>query len=273
MLIEKSFNTGELTLNYAEGPTNGPTLLLIHGVTSRWQTFTSIIPQLSQQWHLFACDLRGHGKSDHQSGHYAIIDFVRDVVSFSKAKLDGPLVIIGHSLGGLVALGTAAQLATGAKALIMMDAPFIERDTPRFLKSPQPKYFSRLHKRVTSVDTFEAMCQVMQGDAPELSPARRDRAEELFQVDPDVLMSILDRRLPVDFDFTRILAQVTCPALLMQADPEIQQVMRDEDVAFAIGHLQQSQSVLIKDAGHAIHQDQTEVCLAVIEEFWGKLQK
>ncbi len=39
MLVEKSFDTGEVVLNYAEGPDNGPPILFIHGITSNWLNF------------------------------------------------------------------------------------------------------------------------------------------------------------------------------------------------------------------------------------------
>ena len=38
MLVEKRFDTGEVVLNYAEGPDNGPPAILLHGFTSNWQS-------------------------------------------------------------------------------------------------------------------------------------------------------------------------------------------------------------------------------------------
>jgi pimeloyl-ACP methyl ester carboxylesterase len=45
MLVEKSFDTGEAVLNYAEGPDNGPPILLIHGITGNWRGFLPITTQ------------------------------------------------------------------------------------------------------------------------------------------------------------------------------------------------------------------------------------
>ncbi len=36
MLVERSFEAGEATLNYAEGPDSGPPMVLTHGLTDRW---------------------------------------------------------------------------------------------------------------------------------------------------------------------------------------------------------------------------------------------
>jgi len=51
MLVEKSFDTGEVVLNYAEGPPNGPPLVLFPGLTRRWQShLLPIIIPLSHRW-------------------------------------------------------------------------------------------------------------------------------------------------------------------------------------------------------------------------------
>lgn len=68
MLQEKTFNTGEVTLNYAEGDPTGPPLVLLHGFTDRWQTYQPIITPLYQSWYIYALDLRGHGKSEKKPG-------------------------------------------------------------------------------------------------------------------------------------------------------------------------------------------------------------
>ncbi len=60
---EHSFNTGTVTLNYAEGPASGPPLVLLHGGSARWQNSESIMPDLAADWHLYAPEFRGHGQS------------------------------------------------------------------------------------------------------------------------------------------------------------------------------------------------------------------
>ena len=67
MLTEKTFDAGEIVINFAEGEAAGPPLVMLHGSTLRWQTFGNFIPTLEQSWHIYACDLRGHGKSGRAS--------------------------------------------------------------------------------------------------------------------------------------------------------------------------------------------------------------
>jgi len=89
MLPEKFFDTGELTINYAEGGESGPPLVLLHGLTGRWQDFQPVIPQLTPKWHVYGCDLRGHGKSGRIAGHYYLTDYLRDLIAFLGQKNKG----------------------------------------------------------------------------------------------------------------------------------------------------------------------------------------
>ena len=68
MLTEKSFNTGESVMNFGEGEPTGKPLVLLHGATQSWQvwkwsTQNQFLPALAKGWHVYAPDLRGHGKS------------------------------------------------------------------------------------------------------------------------------------------------------------------------------------------------------------------
>jgi hypothetical protein len=61
MLVEKSFDTGEVVLNYAEGPNNGPPFVILLGYYHTWQLYKSMISTLKAQYHLYAVDARGTG--------------------------------------------------------------------------------------------------------------------------------------------------------------------------------------------------------------------
>ena len=78
MLVEKSFDTGEVVLNYAEGPDLGKPLVFLPGFVNQWQSFKPIIPQLSGSWHVYAQDLRGRGRSARNPPHYRLKDLVSD---------------------------------------------------------------------------------------------------------------------------------------------------------------------------------------------------
>lgn len=57
---EKKFYTSEVTLNYVEGPDNGPPLLFIPGQMEFWQGYELVMPHFSKNYHVFVVDVRGH---------------------------------------------------------------------------------------------------------------------------------------------------------------------------------------------------------------------
>src|SRR2546430_2176791 len=107
-MSQAKFDTGQVTLNYAEGPGAGPALVLLHGGSARWQYFDGILPELTERWHVFAPDLRGHGLSGRAAGRYALRDYADDIGAFLQ-HVSGPASLFGHSLGGMIALMTADQ--------------------------------------------------------------------------------------------------------------------------------------------------------------------
>lgn len=104
MSKEKIFVSSHIELNYVKGPNSGSPLLLLYGGVSRWQSFATVIPELAGNWHVFALDLRGHGKSSHTPEQYKIQDFILDIKSFIENCIKEPTIIFSHSLGGMVAI-------------------------------------------------------------------------------------------------------------------------------------------------------------------------
>src|SRR4051794_30676963 len=109
MLQEKSFDTGEVILNYAEGPKSGSPMVMQHGGTVSWQHYRPLLPALTKHWHVFALDLRGHGKSGRPADEqYFAVDYARDIAAFIRQQIDQPVILVGHSLGSLAVLATTS---------------------------------------------------------------------------------------------------------------------------------------------------------------------
>ncbi|MBQ3205472.1 MAG: alpha/beta hydrolase, partial [Peptococcaceae bacterium] len=57
-------------INYGELEGDGPALLLIHGQMGAWEDYASIMPELHENWHIYAIDVYGHGESSHDEALY-----------------------------------------------------------------------------------------------------------------------------------------------------------------------------------------------------------
>ena len=92
-----------VALHYAsQGPRTGPAVLMIHGFSDSWFSFSRILPLLPPELRVIAPDMRGHGDSERPPAGYRIADMADDVVRLMDALNVPKAVLIGHSMGSFV---------------------------------------------------------------------------------------------------------------------------------------------------------------------------
>src|SRR5258706_3388832 len=96
-----------------EGPVDGRPIVLLHGLTDDRRSYALVIEDLAARYRLLIVDLRGHGESSH-APRYRAVDYAADIADLIRARVAGPAVMVGPSLGGL----TAACLASTNAALV-----------------------------------------------------------------------------------------------------------------------------------------------------------
>ncbi|MEA4926173.1 MAG: alpha/beta hydrolase [Syntrophomonadaceae bacterium] len=122
-------------INYAEGPDNGKALLLIHGQTGTWADYTTVLPELSKNWHVFAVDCYGHGKSFHDETKYYLDANGNDLIWFVNHVIGEPTVVSGHSSGGLIAAYIAAYGGDFIVGDLLEDPPVFSAEKENFEKT------------------------------------------------------------------------------------------------------------------------------------------
>ena len=120
----RKVRTGSVELAVAEAGAGGRPLLLVHGFTGAKEDFVEHLPALGAAgWHAVAPDLRGHGSSGapDDPGSYGFEPLARDLLDLADA-LDWPrFVLVGHSMGGMVAQVVALAAPDRLEALVLMD--------------------------------------------------------------------------------------------------------------------------------------------------------
>jgi pimeloyl-ACP methyl ester carboxylesterase len=249
---KKLFSTADVTLNYVEGSPNGEPVILIHGVGSRWQPFLPIMPGLSEHFHVFAIDLRGHGRSGHTPGNYRLADYTRDIQAFIAEKVQRPAVIYGHSLGALVAIHLAAQHPQSVHKLILGDPPLFYHNT-RIQDIFWQKAFQDLLDFMLAYPDPEQMSATLAQNWPNMSPERREeRVRSLATLDPDVIRAVISDDLMNRVSLASLISQVVCPVLLLRGDPVLGSALREEDVTFALEHFADITLLAMETIGHGI---------------------
>ncbi len=110
-----------VTLNYAEqGFKHGPTVIFLHGYTDSWFSFSRVLPLLPLDIHAYALSQRGHGDSEKPDCCYEQFNFTEDVASFMDKKGIDQAVIVGHSMGSLVAHKFAVDYPDRVSKLVLI---------------------------------------------------------------------------------------------------------------------------------------------------------
>lgn len=119
---DESIIAGDLTFHYLQWGNHGAPIVCISGITANAFCFQAFADHLARDHRVFAYDLRGRGDSDKPEHGYSVAIHAEDLVKLINAwGLERPIVL-GHSLGGFVALYFAAHYPEKLSRLIMVDA-------------------------------------------------------------------------------------------------------------------------------------------------------
>jgi 3-oxoadipate enol-lactonase len=124
LLTERQVNLGDVQLAIAEAGAGGRPLLIVHGFTGAKEDFTPWLDRLADLgWHAVAPDLRGHGASSKPSAEssYSFELLADDVLALADALDWDTFVLLGHSMGGMIAQFIARRAAARLDGLILMD--------------------------------------------------------------------------------------------------------------------------------------------------------
>lgn len=119
----KSLTVNSLTLRYLEwGEPGTLTVVCVHGYTSSAEAFNALARRLADRAHILALDVRGHGESGWSpEGAYQYGDQAGDLAAFADALVPQPFVLIGTSMGGIIAMAYAAQHKDRLRGLVIND--------------------------------------------------------------------------------------------------------------------------------------------------------
>jgi pimeloyl-ACP methyl ester carboxylesterase len=136
-MAEAAFSEGKwqsedgLSLHYRDYPggKDRPPLLCLHGLTRNARDFEPFAERFAGEWRLIVPDMRGRGHSEYarDAASYALGVYVADVVGLLRQLDCGPVVVVGTSMGGMIAMEMAAEKAWPLTAVVLNDiGPVLE---------------------------------------------------------------------------------------------------------------------------------------------------
>ncbi|HVR89524.1 MAG TPA: alpha/beta hydrolase [Novosphingobium sp.] len=277
-----SFISQRLRLHYVDwGNPSAPPLILQHGGRDHGRSWDWVAEQLSQDWHVIAPDLRGHGDSAWTpDGNYEMNAFVYDFAQLVHSLGHDEVTIVAHSLGGNIASRFAGLYPEKVRKFVNIEglgpSPKVRATREaagyanRFRKwiEDRRKAAGRIPRRYPSIEAAYARMKEENGfltdeQARHLTVHGASRNEDgswSWKFDPYLNVWPFD---DVPEDRTEELWRaITCPMLLLYgADSWASNPEKDGRLA----NLPTARVVEFENAGHWVHHDQ-------FDRFMGELR-
>ncbi|BBX44219.1 alpha/beta hydrolase [Mycobacterium cookii] len=257
---------------------SGPVILLIHGIGDNSTTWTAVQSKLAQRFTVIAVDLLGHGQSDKPRADYSIAAYangMRDLLSVLDIER---ATVIGHSLGGGVAMQFAYQFPQLVERLVLVGAGGVTKDVNVALRlaslpmGSEALALLRLPLVLPALQIFGRAAGLVLGS----TAVGRDL--------PDVLRILADLPEPMASSaFTRTLRAVVDwrgqsvtmldRCYLTQSVP-VQIIWGAEDVVVPVSHARMAHAAMpgsrleiFENSGHFPFHDDPDRFIEVVERF------
>jgi pimeloyl-ACP methyl ester carboxylesterase len=270
--MEFALSTGQTLVADRYGASSAPLVVLLHGLSSNRLTYDSLLDHLGARidagtLQVVNVDMRGHGQASrstldgYQASHYA-----QDVAALIESLTHDGAIVIGHSLGGLVAASLATSHPGVVRALFLEDPPLFEGDAARRAASPVAAFFPMLvaavralHDRSAPLADYEALA--LTHSAPEEVV---ERGYSLSVWDPTTMQAAVDGIVWHGFDPT---AAIACPMTILRADPTVGAVFEPHDAPRVMASNPHAHVHLVEGASHSIRTTQPAAYFAHLDHF------
>ena len=249
----------------------GTPVIMIHGIAASLHDWDELIPDLTKHGYAsYALDLLGHGDSPKPNLRTYQMDWVFEhfVNWMQSLHLTEPAIIIGHSLGGYLALEYARRASASTRGLILVNPFYSRSQLPFFLRR---SYSSRKLRGLIAGKTPEWMFRVIvdftsralgHSDGLLHSLPEHVRAQTAFdytRTAPGVynLPSVIS-------DLTEFLPQINIPTLVVWGDRD--QTLAPASFTKMIETLPQAQGRVMR-AGHVPHPSNAKEFNQMVLEF------
>lgn len=244
-----------------EGPAadaRGETLLLVHGATCDSHDWSAQIDAFSARHRVIAPDLRGHGRSSGLTGGQRPRDFAADLAELLDSIDSGPVVVVGHSLGAVVASVLAVEHPSLVRAVVAVDPGYGFEDG----FAPQLAAAFRVPDPVGTAVAVIGGLENNSTSGPEAESLRSWHRRRILGMDPmtvrDVFHGLFDEAatpLTSRPGVETFLARRACPVLSLSASGSLKAKGIDGDWEEKLSGHPYSASVVLEGVGHWLFQE------------------
>jgi pimeloyl-ACP methyl ester carboxylesterase len=249
-------------------------------------SFQFVVDALGGGWRIIAPDWRGYGLSDRaQADCYWFPDYLADLECVLDTITAEPVVLVGHSMGGNVALLYAGIRPDRVRAVINLEGFGLRETHASQAPGRYAQWLDELKVGATMRDyanAAEVAARLMRNN-PRLTAERAAfLAHHWAQPSPDGRWAVAGdpaHRIvnPTLYRLDEVLAcwqRITCPVLWVRAaNTDVLRYVAETPAAAIAeverrrGHVQDVESLVVDDAGHMVHHDQPEQVAGAIADF------
>ena len=260
--------TDLVVTRYGQPLGEAPALLFLHGLTDSGRAWPEAVTQWADSHAIIALDQRGHGCSPRFTegqleAHPG--DVMVDDAAAILEQLDNEPVVIGHSLGGAVALTVGARRPELVRALVLEDPAPLGPDDPQANPARGEQFVAGVQQSltVTEDDTLLSLRRDQRPSWPDSELLETGRAER--QVDLDYLAR---GDIMPSTTWPELFAQVRVPVLVVSGDPDGDVCVNDE-MERGIARLANPNVTLtrVKGAEHCIRREQPEQFYPLVDDW------
>lgn len=247
---------------------SGPALLLVHGISDHSGTWAHLLPSLASRYTVIAPDLLGHGGSDKPRADYAAAAYacgLRDLLGVLDIDR---VTVVGHSLGGGVAMQFAYQFPERCSRLVLVASGGVDRGVHPLLRLASAPGAGLTLPLLTRMPGVPALLQMLDFGpdseyARERYVALRDRAARTAFL--RTLRSVVDVRGQVVTMLDRCYLTRGIPTLLVWGAAD--RIVPVEHAHKAHEAMPGSRLEIFEGAGHFPHQNDPERFVGLLDEF------
>lgn len=206
----------DTNLYYQDLGAGDPALLFVHGTGDDHEVFVHQAEHFRARHRTIAVDLRGHGRSEAPKQEYTFPLFAEDLAAVIEHLALTRPVIVGHSMGGSIALELAARHPRILRALVLLDAPVLmsvqalQAQRPVLAVLNDPTAYRTALREIVETSFAEA-------DRPEHRTMILDKN---LTVPPHVMVSVVRNGLDyLEFQAQKAAAACDAPILYVAAGP------------------------------------------------------
>lgn len=276
------YQSQRLKLSYwTWGEANKPPLILVHGGRDHARNWDRIAEAFRDDYHVLACDLRGHGDSEWAEGStYSLVEHIPDLIALIDL-VGGKAPVVAHSFGGAITLLAAGVFPEKFEKIVEMEGMGAR------MEDRPPVTPEGLRKWVMKV-------RAMEGQTPRVYPSFRAAAERMREANKALTEEMADhlarwashgidngwvwkfdpwvrQRTPVEItgdEMEVMWRNIDCPVLHVVG--ETSHFKRDKFHEVPVdSFFEDSRTEVIRNAGHWMHHDQTDATVKVLRDFLG----